>query len=435
MSRLPEELQPNTGLIRQRLARSSSWLVGSFAIAASFSTYFCMYAFRKPFAAANYLGSSPVFSDVQLKTGLIIAQLLGYALAKYVGARILPSLSNRSRAPSIIALILVSWLALLGFALFPGVAQLLMLFINGLSLGMIWGLVVSFLEGRKSSEVLLAGLSCSFIVASSSVKTVGLFLLQNWNIDEYWMPFYTGSLFLAPLLVSVWLLTQVPPPTEQDRITRSPRTPMSGKEQRLFLKQVALPLTLLLALYFFLTAYRDYRDNFGIELFQSLGYAEEPTIFLQTETPIAGAILLLLSLLALVKQHRRALVMLCLMMMSGLLLLPLATSLRSSGMISGALWMTCVGFGSYLTYVPFGSVLFDRLMAHTRAAGNAVFGIYLADAMGYTGSIFLQLFGDHSNALARLGFFEQLSSWLGYGGATLVGIAAVFLIRIEKRSA
>ncbi len=49
------------------LTAAPDWLFGSYAIAASFSTYFCMYAFRKPFVAATYdqLGT---FLGLDLKT-------------------------------------------------------------------------------------------------------------------------------------------------------------------------------------------------------------------------------------------------------------------------------------------------------------------------------------------------------------------------------
>ena len=36
------------------LTTAPDWLFAAYAIVASFSTYFCMYAFRKPFTAATY---------------------------------------------------------------------------------------------------------------------------------------------------------------------------------------------------------------------------------------------------------------------------------------------------------------------------------------------------------------------------------------------
>ena len=44
--------------------------------------------------------------------------------------------------------------------------------------------------------------------------------------------------------------------------------------------------------------------------------------------------------------------------------------------------------------VPFGVVLFERLMAATRVRGTSVFVVQLADGVGYTGSVVLQLYRD-----------------------------------------
>lgn len=69
----------------------------------------------------------------------------------------------------------VAWselaLGLMGLA--PSILAPLALFANGLGLGMIWGLVFGFLEGRRLSEVLGAMLCASFILASGGVKSVG----------------------------------------------------------------------------------------------------------------------------------------------------------------------------------------------------------------------------------------------------------------------
>ncbi|MDP7206249.1 MAG: DUF5690 family protein, partial [Pirellulaceae bacterium] len=72
----------------------------------------------------------------------------------------------------------------------------------------------------------------------------------------------------------------------------------------------------------------------------------------------------------------------------------------------GLWWMILIGFGAYLAYVPFGAVLFERIMASTKAAGTAVFAIYLCDALGYTGSVGIQLYKDLGQA--ELDYFEFL---------------------------
>ena len=66
-----------------------------------------------------------------------------------------------------------------------------------------------------------------------------------------------------------------------------------------------------------------------------------------------------------------------------------ATLALDAGLLRGRelWWMVLVGLGSYLAYVPFGTALFERLLASTHFRGNAVFAIYIADSVGYTGSI------------------------------------------------
>ena len=103
-------------------------------------------------------------------------------------------------------------------------------------------------------------------------------------------------------------------------------------------------------------------------------------------------------------------------MMGGMLLMGGATLLKDFGLISGLWWMILIGFGAYLAYVPFGAVLFERIMASTRAAGTAVFAIYLSDAIGYTGSVSLQLYKDLGQA--ELDYYQFLR-FFTYGMAAL----------------
>ena len=55
------------------------------AAAAAFITYLSMYAFRKPFTAATYDGLS--LWGVDYKILLIITQLIGYTISKYIGIK------------------------------------------------------------------------------------------------------------------------------------------------------------------------------------------------------------------------------------------------------------------------------------------------------------------------------------------------------------
>ncbi|HMN89437.1 MAG TPA: DUF5690 family protein, partial [Saprospiraceae bacterium] len=158
-------------MIQQWLSRSSKPVFITYAIIAAFGTYFCMYAYRKPFTVATYEGMS--FVEVDYKIWLIIVQVVGYMLSKFIGIKIISEMGRRGRLIWLLGLIGIAEGALLLFALIPPPYNIICLFFNGLPLGMIWGIVFSYLEGRTFSEVLGAGLSASFIISSGAVKSVG----------------------------------------------------------------------------------------------------------------------------------------------------------------------------------------------------------------------------------------------------------------------
>lgn len=179
-----------------------------YAIIASFVTYSCMYAFRKPFAAATFDDMS--FFGVDYKILLIVAQVIGYTISKFAGIKVVSEMGSGKRVLAIIVLIGIAAVSLLFFGLVPAPYNIFFMFLNGIPLGMVWGLVFSFLEGRRFTEVLGAGLSVSFIFSSGFVKTVAMLFLQA-GVSEYWMPLFSGLVFVPILLISVYLLGKVPP--------------------------------------------------------------------------------------------------------------------------------------------------------------------------------------------------------------------------------
>jgi hypothetical protein len=92
--------------------------------------------------------------------------------------------------------------------------------------------------------------------------------------------------------------------------------------------------------------------------------------------------------------------------------------------------MILTGLGAFLAYVPYGSVLFDRIIASTRVVGTAVFAIMVADAVGYTGSTGVQIYRDlaHSDA-TRLDFFRYLSYFMALLGTVLLAISGLYFFR------
>lgn len=413
--------------LKRLLARLPDPAFAAVAAAASFAAYFAMYGFRKPFTAGTYDGMF-LGTGVALKTAFVLSQIFGYTLSKYVGVKVCSEAGGNRRGALLVSFIVFAELSLVLFGTFPGAWRVIPMFLNGLPLGMVWGLVVSYLEGRRSSDLVLAGLCGSFIVSSAVVKDVGRWLMGSHGVSETWMPAATGLLFLPLFLIAVGVLAHLPPPTAADEAQRAHRQPMDKHARHAFLRRFLPGLAGLFAFYFLLTAYRDFRDNYGVEIFLRLGYPEnDSTLFTRTEIPVAVGSLLGLAAINLIRDNRRALAAAFAIMIFGMVVLLGSTLLLKSGAISGLAWMVCTGLGAYLAYVPFNAVLFERLMAATGSVGTAVFGIQLADSIGYTGSVATQLYKDLAEGnMSRLRFFENFSLGLSVAGVTLLILCAVY---------
>lgn len=417
------------------LGTTNKPLFSLFCIVAAFCTYSCMYAFRKPFAAATFENES--FWGVDYKILLITAQVLGYTASKFIGIRVISEMNSRWRSAGILLLVTTAALALLGFALAPAPWGILFLFLNGLPLGMVWGLVFSYLEGRQTTEVLGAGLSVSFIFSSGFVKSIGMYVMLDWGVSELWMPVVTGSLFLIPLFGFVWMLDRIPEPSPDDVARRTKRAPMNRSQRRQFLAEFGVGMFLLTLVYMLLTAFRDFRDNFSAEIWQSLGYGDNAEIFTLTEIPVSVAILCLLSLLMAIRNNFLALTVNYLIILAGFGLAGASTLMFQNHLLSAPVWMILVGLGLYLGYVPFNSILFDRLIAAFRISGNVGFLIYLADSFGYLGSVVILFYKNFGFAnLSWLEFFTQAIYVVSVLGVLLMfGCMAYFKQKYESKTA
>lgn len=406
------------------------WLVAH-GIIAAFCVYFCMYAFRKPFAAVPFPQLNFCGSKIDLKTACVISQSLGYLFSKYLGTKICSEVLPHRRAWLLVQLILISAFGLFLFAVMPNNWKPLGLLINGLPLGMVWGVVVRYLEGRRSSEVMLAGLSCSYIVAGAITRDIGRdVVIKAWQVSDFWMPLVTGGLFFVPLCLAVLLLNRLPPPTVQDIAERAPRGAMVFSERRAFVMNFRMGLILLLFGYFFLTAFRDFRDQYAAELFQSLGLADRRAIFSQTEQWAALATILTAGGLSLFSGHRAAMLATFTVITVGFATIGLATQAFRAQMLSGFGWMAILSVGMYLAYVPFGVGLFERLMAGSRLAGTSVFAIQLADGIGYTGSVLVQLYRDlFHGRMDRLAFILPFAEFVSLTGVCFMIVSGSLIIQ------
>lgn len=421
-----------TNFITERAKRWPYWLVSLILALAAFGAYTCMYAYRKSFTAATFEGMH--FMGIDYKVWLVIAQVLGYTCSKFYGIRFISAVSGNKRGISILVLIAVSWAALFLFAIVPAPLNIILLFLNGLPLGMIWGLVFGYLEGRRTTEFMAAIMSISLIFASGFVKTIARLLMKNWLVSEWWMPFITGLLFAVPLLILIGLLECMPAPTNEDKQLRSERQPMNAADRKHFLAKFSIGIIITLFIYILLTIARDLRDNFEVEIWNALGITNN-YIYAYTDSAAAIAVLLLISLLPTIKQNFRAFAVIHFLIIAGCSIAGIATWNFHAGHIGPVTWMAFSGAGLYLAYIPYNAVFFERMLATFREKGNVGFVMYIADAAGYLGSISILLIKELGGAhnLSWLVLFDRTISWVALGGGLAAIVSLIYFTNKKHR--
>jgi hypothetical protein len=413
--------------LRAKVAKWPYALLSVMAAVSAFGAYTSMYAFRKAFAAGTFAGLQ--YFHIDYKVWLVIAQIIGYTLSKFYGIKFIAELKPNQRLKSIFGLIGFAWFALLLFAIIPAPYNIICLFLNGFPLGMIWGLVFSYLEGRKSTEFMAAVLSISLIFASGFVKSIAKKLIVNLHISEFVSPFLTGAIFVLPLIIFVSLLELMPPPTAEDVKLRTKRAPMNAAERKQFLQRFIPGIILTLIIYVMLTVMRDVRDNFEPEIWASIG-VKGSDIYTITDTKISIAVLVAMSLLILVRKNLRAFSIIHLMIIGGCVLIGASTLLFSLKMISPTTWMTMAGLGLYLGYVPYNAIFFERMIATFHYKSNVGFLIYVADSIGYLGSVSLLLVKELGRPNISWGdFFRQGVVFVAVIGGICATLSLIYFLQ------
>lgn len=406
--------------------------IALYAAFVSFGTYVFIFGFRKSFTVCTFEGLT--FGPIAFKTALVISQMLGYLLAKFYGIKFISGLKKVDRYKIIFLLTGVSWLAWLLFAIVPAPYNVTFLFLNGFPLGMLWGVVFSYVEGRKTTDFIGAALAVSFIFSSGWVKSVGAWLIEKYHITEFWVPFFTGLVFALPLALFVYGLEKVPPPSPEDESLRTKRIPMTALDRKQLLMQYLPGIIAFIAIYLFATIFRDIKDNFSAEMWKELGYGSKPAVFTQTETPVTIFILLIIASVVIIKNSFKALMVAHVLIIVGFIIAGGSTYFFTEGVLDPFWWMIWVSLGLYLVYIPFNSIYFDRLIAAFSMKGNAGFLIYLADAVGYVGSVSVMLVKEGmSLEIKWTAFFSQNVMMLSFVGV-FITIYAMYYFFLKRKT-
>lgn len=390
--------------------RLSDLLFVLWAGGAALLSYSLVYMLRKPYTAA-------VFDDMEIfgldyKVVVTIVQILGYVVSKFMGIKLISELRRDERLKFILMSVAMAKLSLLFFGLLSAPYNVAAMFLNGLSLGCMWGIIFSFIEGRKMTDLLASILGVSMVISSGTAKSLGLYVIDALHVSEFWMPALIGAIALPLLALLGYLLNRLPLPTEEDIAMKSARESLDAQQRLELFKSYKPFLIMLFVANTAIVVLRDIKEDFLVNIIDISNYS--PWLFTQIDGVVTIIILLLFGLMVLVKDNFKALSMLYGLIIAGMILMVFISFGYDDMRLSPVVWLFSQSLCLYTVYLTFQTIFFDRFIACFKIRGNVGFFIILTDFLGYTGTILVLLVKEFvGKGLDWAKFYNQLSGYIG----------------------
>lgn len=393
---------------------------------AALVSYALVYALRKPFTAATFEGLE--FLGMDYKTATSIVQIAGYVLSKLLGIKLVSELQRRHRLPFLIGSVAMAELSLLAFGLLPVPWNIVALFFNGLSLGCMWGVIFSYLEGRRLSGVLASVMGMSIACSSALAKSAGLYLIRDLGVDPFWMPAVIGGVAFVLLVVLAFALNALPDPSAEDRAACAERVPMDGRQRRqIFLRFVPL-LTMLFAANLFVTVIRDIKEDFLVNIVDTSQLSA--WAFSGVDAVVTAIILLLFLAVSLIRSHLNVLCTLLVLVLVSMFALVYVAWNYDWLALSPLAWLFVQSLGVYTAFLSFQTLFFERFVACYHIRGNVGFFIVTIDFIGYVGTVGVLVFKElFAGELDWLAFYNSMVVWLGLASCLLFAGSLLWLAR------
>lgn len=406
--------------------RFSDALLILWAGGAALLSYSLVYALRKPYTAASFEGVD--FFGTDYKVAVTTIQILGYVIAKFFGIKLISELKKERRFKFFVCSAVAAEAALVGFGLLAPPFNVAAMFLNGLSLGCMWGVIFSFIEGRKVTDMLASLLGVSMVFSSGVAKSFGLFAMNEMHVGQFWMPAVIGA-FALPLLVFMgYMLKRLPHPTEEDIALRNERVTLDGNGRKLLFRSYAPILTLLFVGNFMLLVLRDIKEDFLVNILDMSN--QSSWLFAQVDTIVTLVILGIFAAFIFFRSNIRALMCLMGLVIAGCLVMTYVSLNYEALDWQPVVWLFVQSLCLYIAYLTFQTIFFDRFIACFRIRGNVGFFIAIIDFIGYMGTVTLLSTKEFLNFdMEWFALYNHMACAVGAVCAVLFTVAAVLIYK------
>lgn len=406
------------------------WIFVLWAGGTALLSYSLVYALRKPFTAAEFEGLQVFGMDYKIVVSII--QLLGYVNAKLLGIKYISELRPEGRLKFIIGSAALSEISLIAFGLLPMPYNIMALYFNGLSLGCMWGVIFSFLEGRRTTDILASIMGVSMALSSGVAKSLGLYTLNVLHVSEFWMPALIGAIAFPLLCFTGWMMTRFPQPTAADIASRSVRVTLNGHQRWALFRRFMPLLIMLFAANLLLTVQRDIKEDFIVCIIDVSTVSS--WAFAQIDSIATLVLLATFALLSTTYDHLKVLCILLVLSTCGMGTLAfLGANFEQVGLPT-TIWLFLQSLCLDMAYLSFQTIFFERFIACFKIKGNVGFFIITIDFVGYLGTLALLLFKEfYASHIDWASFYNSMSLYIGIVCCLAFIGSLVYMIQVRKR--
>ena len=390
--------------------RLSDFLFILWAGGAALLSYSLVYALRKPYTAAAF--EDVEFFDMDYKVVVTISQIVGYVISKFMGIKLISELRREERLRFILMSVVMAELSLVFFGLLSAPYNIAAMFLNGLSLGCMWGVIFSFIEGRRMTDILASLLGVSMVISSGTAKSAGLYVMNNLHVNEFWMPALIGAVALPLLALLGYALNRLPQPTEEDIAMKSERATLNGKQRWELFKNFMPFLMMLFVANIAIVVLRDIKEDFLVNIIDVSEYS--PWLFAKIDSVVTLIILVVFGLMVFVKDNLKALSILFGLIIMGMIVMSVVSFGQERFQLSPVVWLFVQSLCLYIAYITFQTIFFDRFIACFKIHGNVGFFIVTTDFLGYTGTVLVLVLKEFCNPhIDWAVFYNQFAGYVG----------------------
>lgn len=389
-------------------------------------SYSLVYALRKPYTAAAFTDLD--FFGVDYKIAVTTIQILGYLIAKFVGIKLISELKRERRFKFFISSVIVAQASLVAFGMIEAPYNIFAMFLNGLSLGCMWGVIFSFIEGRRVTDILASLLGISIVFSSGLAKSVGLYVMNEVHVDQFWMPALIGAVALPFLLFLGWALKKLPHPNQTDITHKAERVAMNGQQRKAVFRNYMPILLILFAANFMLLVLRDIKEDFLVNIIDMSN--QSSWLFAQVDSIVTLIILGLFGLMIFVKSNIKALMILLSLVTLSTLMMSYVSLNHQTLNLNPIVWLFTQSLSLYIAYLTFQTIFFDRFIACFKFKGNVGYFIAMIDFIGYAGTVIVlfskELFQIQGNWFE---LYNGMSAFVGIATSVLFVLAGILLLK------